>query len=52
LINVNPQVQNIVTGGLLLASVTVPNGPQLWRRARTALRRNPLDRGRGRDNVI
>ena len=41
LINVDPQVQNIVTGGLLLASVVVPNGPDLFRRARSALRRNP-----------
>ena len=41
LINVDPQVQNIVTGGLLLASVMVPNGPQLIRRVRARLRRIP-----------
>ena len=34
LINVDPQVQNIVTGALLLASVVVPNLPDLLRRAR------------------
>jgi rhamnose transport system permease protein len=34
LINVDPQVQNIVTGVLLLASVVVPNLPGLIRRGR------------------
>lgn len=37
--NVNPQVQNIVTGVLLLASVIVPNGAELLRRNRNRLRR-------------
>ncbi len=34
LINVSAQVQNIVTGGLLLASVVVPNGAEALRRLR------------------
>jgi rhamnose transport system permease protein len=41
-INVSAQVQNIVTGGLLLLSVVVPNGGDAWRRARAW-----LGRGRG-----
>jgi rhamnose transport system permease protein len=38
-IHVSAQVQNIVTGGLLLASVVVPNLGELLRRARHATRR-------------
>src|SRR5439155_16842811 len=36
---VSPEVQNIVTGGLLLISVLVPNGSDIYRRARNRLRR-------------
>jgi rhamnose transport system permease protein len=32
------QDQNIVVGGLLLASVVIPNGRDVYRRARTRLR--------------
>jgi rhamnose transport system permease protein len=38
---VSPDVQNIVTGGLLLISVLVPNGGEIYRRARVRLRRTP-----------
>jgi rhamnose transport system permease protein len=41
LINVAPQVQNIITGALLLASVVVPNGAEIVRRLRRAARRSP-----------
>ena len=37
--NVDPNVQNIVTGVLLLLSVVVPNGGEAVRRARARLRR-------------
>jgi rhamnose transport system permease protein len=37
-INVSAQIQNIVTGGLLLLSVVVPNGADAFRRARAWLR--------------
>ena len=37
--NVDPNVQNIVTGVLLLLSVVVPNGGEIVRRTRTRLRR-------------
>jgi len=39
LINVDPQVQNIITGVLLLFSVLVPNLPEFVRRARRELAR-------------
>ena len=39
LINVAPQVQNIITGVLLLASVVVPNGAEIGRRLMAAARR-------------
>ena len=39
LINVDPQVQNIITGVLLLLSVLVPNLPEFVRRGRRALAR-------------
>ncbi|HEY1486680.1 MAG TPA: ABC transporter permease [Micromonosporaceae bacterium] len=38
LVNVSAQVQNIVTGGLLLVSVVVPNGPEVARRLRRRMR--------------
>jgi rhamnose transport system permease protein len=41
LVNVSGEVQNIVTGGLLLVSVVVPNAPEAIRRLRIALRRRP-----------
>jgi rhamnose transport system permease protein len=36
--NVSPEVQNIITGGLLLLSVIVPNSGEAWRRIKTHLR--------------
>ena len=39
LMNVAAQVQNIVTGGLLLVSVIVPNGAEALRRIRVRARR-------------
>jgi rhamnose transport system permease protein len=41
LINVSAQVQNIITGVLLLASVVVPNTAEIARRLRQALARPP-----------
>jgi rhamnose transport system permease protein len=38
LINVSGEVQNIVTGGLLLVIVVVPNAPEALRRLRNAMR--------------
>ncbi len=38
LMNVSAQVQNIVTGALLLLSVVIPNSAELLRRARSRLR--------------
>jgi rhamnose transport system permease protein len=38
---VSPEVQNIVTGALLLISVLVPNSGEVYRRARLRLRRAP-----------
>jgi rhamnose transport system permease protein len=37
---VSPEVQNIVTGALLLISVLVPNSGEVYRRARVRLRRS------------
>jgi rhamnose transport system permease protein len=37
--NVDPNVQNIVTGVLLLLSVVIPNGGELVRRVRAGMRR-------------
>jgi rhamnose transport system permease protein len=49
LINVAPQVQNIITGALLLASVVVPNGAEIARRLRRlASRPTPSGHTRGR----
>jgi rhamnose transport system permease protein len=46
LINVAAQVQNIITGALLLASVVVPNAAEIARRLRRAVRRpDPLPGG-------
>ncbi len=39
LIHITPEVQNIVTGGLLLVSVIVPNGGEVVRRLRARLHR-------------
>jgi rhamnose transport system permease protein len=36
---IQAEVQNIVTGALLLASVLVPNAPEVWRRLRARTRR-------------
>jgi rhamnose transport system permease protein len=44
---VSAQDQNIVVGGLLLASVIVPNGPELYRRARARLRSASARRAAG-----
>ncbi|BEP12164.1 ABC transporter permease [Acidothermaceae bacterium B102] len=35
--NVDAQVQNVVTGGLLLLSVIIPSGAEAWRRLKTRL---------------
>jgi len=42
--NVDPNVQNIITGLLLLISVIVPNGGEALRRLRSRLRRPPRRR--------
>jgi hypothetical protein len=41
LVNVSGQVQNIVTGALLLVSVVVPNAPEAIRRLRQRMRSRP-----------
>jgi rhamnose transport system permease protein len=38
---VQPEVQNIIIGGLLLASVILPNGGEAVRRLRARLRKAP-----------
>jgi rhamnose transport system permease protein len=45
LVNVSAQVQNIVTGGLLLVSVVVPNGAEALRRLRRRLTRRTTGPG-------
>jgi rhamnose transport system permease protein len=47
LVNVDPQVQNIVTGALLLTSVVLPNSPELWRRLRRRLARKGVSQRKG-----
>jgi rhamnose transport system permease protein len=39
-LNVAPEIQNIVIGGLLLISVIIPNGREALRRIRARARRN------------
>ena len=40
IININPQIQNIITGVLLLISVIIPNGGEALRRIRARTRRS------------
>lgn len=40
IININPQIQNIIIGGLLLISVIIPNGGEALRRIRARTRRS------------
>ena len=40
IININPQIQNIITGVLLLISVIIPNGGEAIRRIRARTRRS------------
>ena len=40
LIHITPEVQNIVTGGLLLLSVVLPNGAEILRRLQSRVRRH------------